>query len=191
MSDIYTAAQQFASPEEAVIHYGVKGMQWGVRKDDRLEGVPAKTNREASKDAQEFARAKMFYGQGAGTRRKLIKAKVEANSKRDPMYKKAFDHHMAKQDLGKHAAKARGERRRKDVTASTAKTARGVNRSLRGDVGNVTITSAILAGGVIGAKRAGVDTILKDAAVTKYKGYKQKQGHKKAVDDLLKDMKMK
>ena len=84
-------------------------MKWGVRRDNP-SGVSRKTNREARKDAQEFARAKMFYGEGAGTRRKLIKAKVEGKSKKDPNYKKAFDQHLSNQDMSKHAEKARGER---------------------------------------------------------------------------------
>lgn len=69
-------------------NYGVKGMRWGVR-------------RRATKDAKEFARAKMFYGEGAGTRRKLIKATVEERSK-DPQYKKAFDEALSKQNMSKH-----------------------------------------------------------------------------------------
>ena len=44
-----------------LMHYGVKGMKWGVR-------------RRARHDAKEFTQAKMYYGDGAGNRRKLIKA---------------------------------------------------------------------------------------------------------------------
>lgn len=106
-------------------HFGVKGMKWGVRKDS-IPGVSARTSREAKKDATEFAKAKMFFGEGAGTRRKLIKAQVESKSAKDPSYKKAFDHHLGNQDLGKRASQARGERKRKDVAKTTAKTARGV-----------------------------------------------------------------
>src|SRR3569833_2872175 len=98
-------------------HYGVKGMKWGVRHDGP-PGVSGKTNRLAKKDAKEFARAKQFYGEGAGNRRKLIRATVEGRSKKDPSYKKAFDHHLSKQDTSKHASAARNERKRKDVKKS-------------------------------------------------------------------------
>lgn len=190
MSELIFPAQEFETPQDALAHYGVKGMQWGVRKDDQLEGVPAKTNREASKDAREFARAKMFYGEGAGTRRKLIKATVEAKSK-DPVYKKAFDHHLAKQDLAQHASKARSERRRKNVKSSTGKTVRGAHRQLTGGMGTVPLAGAAAAAGYLAVKRYNVDQILKDAATTKYTQAKTNSNNKKAVDDLLKSMGMK
>lgn len=57
-----------------LMHYGVKGMKRGVRR----------------RDAKEFTQAKMYYGEGAGNRRKLIKATVKARSK-DPLYKSEFD----------------------------------------------------------------------------------------------------
>lgn len=93
-------------------HYGVKGMKLGVR-------------RQASKDAKEYARAKMYYGEGAGTRRKLIKATVNERSK-NPEYKKAFDNAMSKQNMAKHATKAKTERRVNDTKKATAKTGRGI-----------------------------------------------------------------
>jgi hypothetical protein len=119
-------------------HYGVKGMHWGQRKAS-IPGVSAKTSREARKDATEFAKAKMFYGEGAGTRRKLIKAKVEAKAAKDPSYKKAFDHHLSNQDMGKRASQARTERARKDTVKTTAKTARGVKNLILGTGAPVTL----------------------------------------------------
>lgn len=141
--------------DDLLMHYGVPGMRWGHRKN-AAPGVPRRTDRAAAKDAQEFARAKMFYGEGAGTRRKLIRAKVEASSKRDPNYKKAFDHHIEKQDLGRHADKARGERRRKDTRATVRKTGNSVNRALNGPfAGSAAI--ALVGAGAAYAKQSGLD----------------------------------
>ena len=120
-------------------HHGVKGMKWGVRK--KSDKVPFRTNRQAKKDAKEFARAKMFYGEGAGNRRKLIKAQVNERSK-DPKYKQAFDKHLNSQDMAKHATKAKSERQRKDVKNSAKKTARGVFHQYAGHAVSVTATAA-------------------------------------------------
>lgn len=80
-----------------LIHHGIKGQRWGVRRfqnadgsltaagkkhyssnssvgaqvPEHLKDVPKTTRRTAQKDAKEFAEAKMFYGEGAGNRRKL------------------------------------------------------------------------------------------------------------------------
>lgn len=179
------SGQQFASPEEALAHFGVKGMHWGVRKGDH-PGASRKTNKQAANDAAEYARAKMFYGEGAGTRRKLIKATVEAKAKKDPTYKAAFEHHLAKQDLGQHASKARSERRRKDATKATTKTVKGAHRSLTGQMGNVTLAAALLAGGYTVARKNGADEYIRNVAKDSYKKH---QNHK-AAEAFLKDMGM-
>lgn len=83
----------------------------------------------------------MFYGKGAGNRRKLIKAKVEENSK-DPMYKEQYERFLAKQNMGEHAKKAEAERHRKDATAKAAKTARGMYHLSVGDAANVSMGAA-------------------------------------------------
>ncbi len=131
--------------DDFLAHYGIRGMKWGQRKAS-VPGVSAKTSREARKDATEFAKAKMFYGTGAGTRRKLIKAKVEAKAGKDPNYKKAFDSHLANQDMGKRAEGARSERKRKDVVAGTAKTARGVKNLALGTGAPVALSAVVLFG---------------------------------------------
>lgn len=38
MAEVLNHNQRFATPQEALIHYGVKGMKWGVRKDNRGAG---------------------------------------------------------------------------------------------------------------------------------------------------------
>jgi len=99
-----------------LMHYGVKGMKWGVR-------------RRARKDAKEYARAKMYYGQGAGTRRKLIKATVDERSK-DPDYKKAFDEALSKQNMSKHVSAAKRERTINTAKDKTVKFGRGMVNSI-------------------------------------------------------------
>ena len=93
-------------------HYGVKGMKWGVRHDAR-------------RDAKEYARAKVYYGKGAGTRRKLIKETVKQKSK-DPDYKREFNKALAKQNMAKHVKRAKAERHRNDAINSIKKFGRGV-----------------------------------------------------------------
>ena len=145
-------------PLEELVHFGVRGMHWGVRKN--RDGVSRSVDRDAQKDAKEFARAKVFFGEGAGTRRKLIKATVEAKSKKDPNYKKAFDKHLANQDFETHVSKAKGERRRKDVTKGTAKTARGIRHIINGNPAVASMTAALLVGGAMAAHRAGIDRLI-------------------------------
>lgn len=131
-------------------HYGVKGMKWGVR-------------RQAKKDAKEFARAKMFYGEGAGTRRKLIKAKVNERSK-DPEYKKEFDKALSEQDMAKHATKAKTERKVKDAKNTAAKTGRGVVNMITGHPERLGASLAAAYGAYYMAHKTGVDKVVAKAA---------------------------
>lgn len=132
-------------------HHGVQGQKWGVRRYQNPDGTRTAAGirhqrKLAKKDAKEFARAKMFYGKGAGNRRKLIKATVNERSK-DADYKKAFDEYSAKQDMSKHAKAAKRERHARDVKDSASKTVRGAWRWTNGDRFRVTIAGAALATG--------------------------------------------
>lgn len=114
-----------------LFHYGVKGMKWGVR-------------RKARKDAKEYARAKMYYGEGAGNRRKLIKATVTQRSKESPEYKREFENALAKQDMAKHASAAKRERKINTAKSKTEKTARGLINAATGNIGRVSYAASAL-----------------------------------------------
>lgn len=132
-------------------HYGVKGMKWGVR-NDRPKGTSRKTDRTAKKDAKEFARAKMYYGQGAGTRRKLIKNTVEARKKGNTSYSEAFERHLSKQDMADHASRASSQRTRTDRVDRNKKRAGAVARRVTGEWGTQAAFVGVAAMGVAYAR---------------------------------------
>ena len=133
-------------------HFGVKGMHWGVRNAEtqarysREKKTSFRTNRKAKKDAKEFARAKMYYGRGAGTRRKLIKNQVEQRSKDLPGYSEAFAKHLASQDMGKAVKSAKRTRKRNDIAYGTGKTARGVTHAIAGNPRHASAAALAIVG---------------------------------------------
>lgn len=146
---------------EMIMHYGVKGMKWGVHR----------ARSYAKKDAKEYARAKMYYGEGAGTRRKLINATVKERSK-DPNYKKAFDEALTRQDMSKHAAKAKTERKVKDTTNQVKKTGKGIVNIVTGHPERLGASMAVAYAGYRFANKTGVDkVVVKTAKQTMSKIY--------------------
>lgn len=119
--------------QNTLSHHGVKGMKWGVRKARRM----------AKKDAKEFARAQMYYGEGAGNRRKLIKATVKQRSKNEN-YRKAFEEYSAQQDMAKHVKKAKAERKGRDAVKATKETGEGIVQMALGNAAGVTAAAAAI-----------------------------------------------
>lgn len=144
-------------------HHGILGQKWGVRRYQNPDGTyteagkkrraPLRTRLDAKKDAKEYARAKMYYGEGAGTRRKLINAKVNQRSK-DSAYKEEFDRYLAKQDMADHAAKARTERKARDTANAVKKTTKGV---INAAVGNTAYAGATAIAIYMGLHYTGLD----------------------------------
>jgi len=118
-------------------HFGVKGMQWGVRRMER------KTQREASKDAKRHMDAKMAYGDGAGTRRKLLKAELTPKLK-DPFYAKSFEDALSKISTAKAAANARGWRARQDAKDQTVRSVKQAAKYVTGTTSVAAIGLAYL-----------------------------------------------
>ena len=158
---------------EYLQHWGILGMKWGIRRyqneDGTLTEAGKKRYREASKDAKEYARAKMFYGEGAGTRRKLIKAKVEEKSK-DAGYKEAFNYALSKQDMNKHADAAKRERKAENFKQGVPRVA----KSTVAAVGTLVSAAALLHyydldRPIINAGKKAVDAVMNEIKYQKWK----------------------
>lgn len=167
--------------QKQLYHHGIKGQKWGERRYQYEDGTLTEegkqryykvgfgTRRRAKKDAKEYARAQMFYGEGAGNRRKIIKNIVNERSK-DPGYKQEFEKYLAEQDMSAHAEKARRERRFKDATKSAGKTTRGLINLSMGSIASVSASAVAI---YSLAHVTGVDKIVADAAKTKISDLKR------------------
>lgn len=151
--------------DEFLQHYGVRGMKWGKRNSKSGSTIPRSTQRAANSDAKEYAQAKMYFGEGAGIRRRQINAKVTQRSK-DPAYKEAFEKSLDAQDMAKAGAKARGQRKRTDAVKGTKKTAKGIHHILNGNSQYANAAAAILVGGAMYAHKTGIDKMLLDKGKT-------------------------
>lgn len=143
-------------------HSGIKGQKWGVRRFqnedgtlteegkqrygyyDRADGTKdyKRLQKDAAKDAKEWAQAKAYYGEGAGNRRKILKNKLSQKMK-DADYKAEFERLLSQQDMSKVQRSANRERKVQDVKNTVGKTARGVKNLMLG-VGSATLTAVAL-----------------------------------------------
>lgn len=110
--------------------------------------------KEARRDAREYARAKMFYGEGAGNRRKLIATSVAAKSQRYAGYNSEFQKELARQDMAEHADAARKERRRMDRAHAINK---NVKAAASGNYAGVNAGILVIAGVTYIAHQTGYD----------------------------------
>lgn len=111
---------------------------------DREDGTKdmKRLQKDAKKDAEDMARAKAYYGEGAGNRRKQIRNRISERMK-DPDYKAEYEKQLASQDMSKHQKAANRERHAQDAKNTVAKTARGIKNLLMG-VGSASLTAVAL-----------------------------------------------
>lgn len=116
-----------------------------------------KLNKLAHKDAFAFARAEMFFGEGAGTRRKLIDAAVAHKINTVPGYHEAFSKAYQKQNFADHAIAAAKERKNIDRAAKLGKNVRAM---ARGDHRGLSTTLIVVGVGWTIAKQTGYDKVI-------------------------------
>jgi hypothetical protein len=116
-------------------------------------------NKLAATDAAKWARAEMFFGEGAGTRRKLLDADITHKSVHFPGYGKAFDKAYEKQNFADHAIRAAKERKRLDRSHTLGKNVRALARGDRRGMSNGFAAVVIV---VAVAKFTGYDKVALD-----------------------------
>lgn len=127
--------------------------------------------KQARKDAEEFAKAYMSYGEGAGTRRKLINGTVDFKKQTVPGYAAAFEKNAQKQNMADHAKKAQKEARRKDVTQTVSRNARAI---ATGRHENMTTGVMIVGAIAIAMHQTGMDKAIFEAGKRKYRDVKNR-----------------
>lgn len=83
-------------------------------------------NKLAKEDAQRWASAEMAYGEGAGTRRKLMNAELQSKTLNIPGYWDAFNNAYDALDMNKFAKAAVKERKALDRAAKASKNLRAI-----------------------------------------------------------------
>lgn len=174
-------------------HHGIKGQKWGVRRFQNPDGTRIDRGRAreikrntkmAKKDAKEYARAKMYYGEGAGNRRKLIKARVNERSK-DKDYKEKFDKFLNEQNMESHAHKAVQERHARDTAEATRKAIRKVPK-IMATAASVALSVATI---YTVANQLGLTKKVKELAGNVKMSVATNKLSNQSVDDFLKSLK--
>lgn len=101
-------------------------------------------NKIAKQDAFNWARAEMFFGAGAGTRRKLLNAQIEDKVAKIPGYVELFEDWYGKQNFADHAIAAAKERKRIDRVVTLKRNGKGLLTGNRRQ-----LTTAVLTGVVV------------------------------------------
>lgn len=111
----------------------------------------------AAEDAARWAYAEMFFGEGAGTKRKLISAEVAHKVKNISDYQQAFEKAYNKQNFADHALRAAKERQRIDRGNVVGKNARAL---IRGDRRGLSTSVFVLVSAGLYAHQSGLDKVI-------------------------------
>lgn len=129
------------------------------------------TKHAAIRDAEEYARAKMFYGEGAGVRRRLINQTVQFKKANLPGYSLAFEQALAKKDFAKISRQVTHERRRIDTVARINRNGKAL---VRGDYRALSLPIFVIGGAVYVAHKTGYDKEAMEYVNAEYKKARQR-----------------
>lgn len=126
---------------------------------------------QAQRDAKEYAQAYMSYGEGAGTRRKLIYGTVDYKMLHIPGYREAFQKAAAQQNVVDYAKNAKRSDRRRNINTAVTRNTRAI---VSGRYENVN--SFLLVGGVVVyfAHRYEIDKKIVETTKTKYRNLRNR-----------------
>jgi hypothetical protein len=82
--------------------------------------------KQAARDAEQYARAYMSYGEGAGNSRKLIYGTVQYKIATLPGYEDAFRAASARQNMAKFAKEAERSNRNRSINTAVSRNARAI-----------------------------------------------------------------
>lgn len=138
-----------------------------------------KLNKMAQADAEKWLSAEMSYGQGAGTRRKLIGAEIESKfvTLADSDYADLFNLAYEALDQNKFAKAAIKERKSLDRTIKTSKNVRALKA---GNLRGLSTGVYVIAIGAVVAHQTGYDKKIEAEAKKLYKKAKTEVKFRKA-----------
>lgn len=127
--------------------------------------------KQAQKDAHEYAAAYMAYGEGAGTRRKLIEGTVGYKAEFVPGYREAFEAEHSAQNMEQHAKNAKTSNRAKSVNKVVTRNTKAL---VAGKYENAS-TGLIIIGAIgYGLHATGLDKPVIDFTKKQYKKARQR-----------------
>lgn len=128
-----------------------------------------KLEKMAAKDAYDYGVAQMFFGEGAGTRRKLLDAVIGDKIRDIPGYEMAFENAASRLNQTELAEIAIKERKNIDRAAKAGQNFRAIKN---GNLNNMTTGIFIIAGVVMVAHQTGYDKVVEAKAKDLYKNAK-------------------
>ena len=103
-------------------------------------------NKQAAKDAFEYASSQMAYGEGAGIRRRHIETAVNYKADRIPGYAAAFNAAVEQVDMTKAVSSAQRSGKARDVGAVTGKNIRAIARGDKSGMSTPVIIAVVALG---------------------------------------------